>query len=112
MINFDHNRAFAPLTEPLHWRQDKSPHKCGTIHGVVLHGAPDSQNAGHPSAAIVADPWTVTVAEKYALVADAVIGDTLRRIGIRGETLTIQQIARDESGWVLTCTANERPPAR
>lgn len=109
-LKFDNPYAFGNLIEPLKWRQDKSPHRVGVFRGVVLHGAPDSQNAGHKLGALVADPWVVNVSCRTALVADVAVGDTLTRVGIGAEVLTVQQIARDESGWWLVCTANVRAP--
>lgn len=105
---FDNPYAFGKLTEPLKWRQDKSPHRVGVFGGVVLHGAPDSQNAGHPLGALVADPWVVNISYRTALVADVAVGDTLTRVGIGAEVLTVQEIAQDESGWILVCSANEK----
>jgi len=100
---------FQPFAEPLKWIQDKAPHRTGTFSAVVLHGAPDSQNAGHPLGSLVADPWTVHVSRDVALVADIRVGDRLCRVGIGAEVLTVQQISRDESGWIVVCTSNERP---
>lgn len=102
--------SFRAFEEPLVWRQDKAPHMTGTFSGVVLHGAPDSQSAGNTLSPQLADPWTVTVERHVALIAGIKVGDTLKRVGIDAETLTVQQIARDAMGWLLTCTANERPP--
>ena len=101
--------AFAPASEPLKWTQDKAPHRTGTFNAVVLHGAPDSQNAGHPLGAIVADPWTVHVSLDTALIADIRVGDRLSRVGIGAEVLTVQQVCREDSGWILVCSVNERP---
>lgn len=108
-LKFDNPYAFGKLTEQLKWSQDKSPHRVGVFGGVVLHGAPDSQNTGHPLGALVADPWVVTVPQSTALVADVAVGDTLTRVGLGAEVLTVQQISRDDSGWVLVCSCNERP---
>ena len=108
-LKFDNPHAFAPMTEPLKWEQDKAPHRTGTFSAVVLHGAPDSQNAGHPLGPIVADPWAVHVPLSVALVADIRVGDRLCRVGIGAEVLTVQQIGRDDSGWLLVCSVRERP---
>lgn len=109
MNRFDNFRAFGPMTEPLKWTQDKSPRRVGVFGGVVLHGSPDAQNAGHPLGQVCADPWVVNVSQATALVADVAVGDTLSRCGIGAEVLTVQQISRDDSGWVLVCSCNERP---
>ena len=101
--------AFTPLAELVKWRQDKAPHLEGSFNAVVLHGSADSQNAGNPLGTIVADPWTVHVALETALVAEIRVGDRLERSGAGGEVLTVQQVSRDDSGWVLVCSANERP---
>ena len=53
-VKFENPHAFAPMAEPLKWEQDKAPHRTGTFCAVVLHGSPDSQNAGHPLGSIVA----------------------------------------------------------
>lgn len=106
---FCNPRAFAPMLEPLKWVQDKAPHRSGTFCAAVLHGAPDSQNAGHPLGSIVADPWGVQVPLGTALVAEIHVGDRLHRVGIGAEVLTVQQISRDDSGWLLICSVNERP---
>ena len=108
-LKFDNPHAFAPMAEPLKWEQDKAPHRTGTFRAVVLHGAPDSQNAGHPLGPIVADPWAVHVPLSVALVADIRVGDRLCRVGIGAEVLTVQQIGRDDSGWLLVCSVRERP---
>ncbi len=108
-VKFENPHAFAPMAEPLKWEQDKAPHRTGTFCAVVLHGSPDSQNAGHPLGSIVADPWAVSVPLSVALVADIRVGDRLRRIGIGAEVLSVQQISRDDSGWLLVCSVRERP---
>lgn len=105
---FTSDAAFEPFLEPLKWVQDKPPHRSGLVSGVVLHGAPDSQGAGHPLAQVVADPWMVSVPLHTAIVADIRVGDRLQRVGIGAEVLTVQAISHDDSGWLLTCTANER----
>ena len=105
---FANPHAFAPIMEPLKWTQDKAPHRTGSFSAAVLHGAPDSRSAGHPLGAMVADPWTVQVPLDVALVADIKTGDTLSRVGIGAEVLTIQQIGRDDAGWWLVCSVRER----
>lgn len=103
-----HNaNAFSMFREPLLWRQDRHPHTSGEVQGIVLHGSSEDQGAGHPSARIYADPYSVIIEWLPAVCAGISVGDTLKRLD---ETvLTVQQITRDrECGWVAVCTASER----
>lgn len=104
------DKAFAPMGEMLAWRQDKAPHKRGSFRAVVLHGESQSESAGASRGAVAADPWTVHVPQGVALAAEIATGDTLSRLGLAAEELTVQQITRDETGWVLRCTAKMRSP--
>jgi len=109
-ICFDNPHAFKPLTEPVKWTQDKSPHRTGVFGAVVTQGNVAAQSAGPTAGPVAGDVWTVHVPNSTALVADVREGDTLARVGIGAEVLTVQQIAKCDSGWWLTCTANERSP--
>ena len=104
------DRALAVFDEPLVWRQDAAPHHEGAFSGQVLQASPDAQNAGNPIAPITADQWSVNVSISVALVAQMKPGDTITRARAPSPCLTIQQIAKTEAGWLLTCTANERSP--
>ena len=98
------------MGEMLSWRQDKTPHKRGSFRAVVLHGESQSESAGPSRGTVAADPWTVHVPQNVALAAEIATGDTIARLGIAAETLTVQQISQDETGWVLRCTAKMRSP--
>ncbi len=111
MSDFFHNAAaMRPMIEPVMWRQDKAPHRKGAFGAVVLHGESQSETAGASRGGFAADPWTVIVPATSALCADVAVGDTLTRLGVDGETLTVQQITRDDTGWTLRCTSEERAP--
>lgn len=101
--------AFKPMSEPLVWRQDKAPHASGTLGGVVTHASPDAMAAGHPLGQITADPWIVRVPLAAALVASIRPGDTLSRLGIGAEKLTVQEVSRTDGAWLLICSRRERP---
>lgn len=106
------DRAFAPMGEMLSWRQDKAPHKRGSFLAVVLHGESQSDAAGPSRGALPADPWSVHIPHTVALAAEISTGDTLLRLGLGAEVLTVQQITPDEAGWILRCTANMRSPRK
>lgn len=99
--------AMRRFLEPLVWREDRSPHRTGTVLGAVTHGAGDSSLAGHPLGEITADPYVVTLDEGVALAASVRVGDTLCRVGC-GITLSVQQINKSDTGWMLVCSAKER----
>lgn len=94
--------------EPLVWRQDKAPHRTGTLNGIVLHGQSQSDHAGPSRGTFAADPWTVLVSLDVAIISQVSEGDVLTRIGITGEKLTVQQITKDETGYVIICTSKAR----
>lgn len=107
-MNTNFDQAVQAFEEPLVWRQDKTPHASGTLKATVLHGQSQSENAGPSRGTFAADPWTVLVSLKAAIVSQIAEGDTLTRLGIGGERLSVQQISRDETGYVIICTSNER----
>ena len=98
------------MGEMLSWRQDKAPHTRGSFRAVVLHGESQSESAGPSRGTVAADPWTVHVPQNVALAAEIATVDTIARLGIAAEELTVQQISQDETGWVLHCTARMRSP--
>lgn len=98
------------MGEMLSWRQDKAPHKRGSFRAVVLHGESQSESAGPSRGTVAADLWTVHVPQNVALAAEIATGDTIARLGIAAEELTVQQVSPDETGWVLRCTAKMRSP--
>lgn len=96
--------VFSPMAEPVMWTEDASPHRRGTFDAVVLHGGV-STGAGDPVSAMFADAWTVDVPDDVAIAADIRCGDTITRDGCR---LTVQKITRNDDGWILVCTSDER----
>jgi len=110
MIKFDNPRAFAPMAEPVKWRQDAAPHRSAMMRAVVTRGVVESQSAGPSVARITGDVWTVHVRIGEALVDGICVGDTIERVGIGAEVLTVQQIVKDDAGWWIACTADERSP--
>lgn len=109
-VKFAFYRALKPLTEPVKWTQDRSPHAEGVFGAVVLHGEDGSENAGAPNGSVPAHPWTVLVAHDIAMAAAVRVGDTLDRIEGTRERLTVQLITRDDVCWVMRCTSDERSP--
>lgn len=107
MFAFD-NMAFASLEEPMEWREDKTPHRTGSFKAIVIHGESESTAAGNVRGSIAADPWSVIVDSRVAICADIREGDTLTRVLVGGETLSVQQITRDDTGWVIKCTSKAR----
>lgn len=107
---FNNPEAFKPFSEPVKWVADAAPHKSGTFTAVVNRGAVDSSSAGASIATVVGDVWSVHADRKTAICAGVKIGDTIHRIGIDGEVLTVQQIIRDDGGWWFICTSNEKVP--
>jgi hypothetical protein len=105
-IDFD--RLFAPLAEIVEWRQDGAKGLRGTFEAVVIHGESQSASAGASLDAVTADPWTVCVSEAVAIAAEIAIGDSLHLSSFGREVLTVQQITRDATGWIIRCTANMR----
>ena len=108
-IDFENVAGFGPLVEPVEWRQDAAPHFTGTFNAIVNRGAVDSATAGSSISSITADVWSVHAPTACAIAAGVTIGDTLKRKD-SGMVLTVQRIVRDESGWWLQCTADERSP--
>ena len=108
-IDFENVAAFEPLVEPVVWRQDAAPHHEGTFNAIVNRGAVDSETAGSSISPVTADVWSVHAPTACAIAAGVTIGDTIKRLN-SGATLTVQRIVRDESGWWLQCTADERAP--
>ncbi len=96
------------MGEMISWQQDKAPHKRGSFRAVVLHGENFSKSAGPSRSPVEADSWIVHIPQTVALAAEIKSGDTLCRLGIAAEKLTVQQISPDESGYVVRCTANMR----
>lgn len=107
-LAFDNHRAFRPMQDMLAWRQDRAPHKQGSFRAVVLEGESDSQSAGSSLDGVTANPWTVIVPLAVALIADIAVGDTLTTV--YGVDLTVQQISKSETDWVIRCTSNMRAP--
>lgn len=102
--------ALGPMTEPVEWRQDKAPHRRGAFGAVLLHGDGISQSAGHTLGPVTADAWICRVSAYTSMAADIAVGDTIKALGPNAETLTVQQIIRDGSGFVFRCTAKQRAP--
>lgn len=109
-IDFENERAFAPLAEPVKWTSDAAPRRAGTFRAVVTRGAVDSSAAGPALGPIVGDVWSVHASRRVALCASIKVGDTVERVGIGAERLTVQRIIAGDSGWWLLCTADERAP--
>lgn len=111
MFNRFHNpRAMRPFYEPLVYTSDKLPGFRMVVNGCVMHGAPDSQSAGHPLATSVADPWTVSFDPFDVAAVKFREGDRLERVGKGADDLTVQEIIRDDAFVICVCTAKMRSP--
>lgn len=107
--DFD-SKALNPFKEQLVWRQDKTPHITSSFDGVVLQGAPETPSAGVQAGYLLADSYTVHVALSQLLVDKFTIGDTISRECWKTTILNIQRVLKDETGYWILCTAEERAP--
>lgn len=105
-----YSHAASPFKEPLVWVQDKAPHLTGTFDGVVLQGAAETQSAGVPTDYIIADSYTIHVGLGDMLVEKFEIGDTIQRECWKNAVLSVQRVFKDETGFWVLCTAEERSP--
>lgn len=107
--DFD-SKAADPFKEPLVWIQDKAPHTTGTFDGVVLQGAAETQTAGIQTGYLLADAYTVHVALSQLIVDKFEVGDTISRGCWKTTVLNVQRVFKDETGYWVLCTAEERAP--
>lgn len=107
--DFD-SKATAPFKEHLVWVQDKAPHTTSTFDGVVLQGAAETQTAGIQTGYLLADAYTVHVALSQLIVDKFEVGDTISRGCWKTTVLNVQRVFKDETGYWVLCTAEERAP--
>lgn len=82
----------------------------GTFDGVVLQGGAETQTAGVQTGYLVADSYTVHVALSQLIVDKFNVGDTIERGCWKSTVLNVQRVYKDETGFWVLCTAEERAP--
>ena len=96
--------AFAPLLEDLVWQQKKSPKSSATVKCFVLHGRKEIEAYSSMGGVIkrFSDTWTVVAPISQTVVAQFAMGDTLTRMEGERETLTVQNVIKENDEWIIS----------
>ena len=106
---FDNPAAFEPMLENLLWQQKKAPKLSKVVRGVVFHGRKEIEAYSSMAGVIkrFSDTWTVTAPISETIVANFAMGDTLTRMKGERETLTVQNVIKEDGEWIISVTSSQ-----
>lgn len=106
---FDNPKAFEPMLEELIWRQKKSPKLSTVVRCIVFHGRKEIEAYSSMQGVIkrYSDTWTVTAPLSETVIAKFAMGDTLERMNGERETLTVQNVIKEDGEWIISVTSSQ-----